>query len=141
MKDTNKVAKILLIKGGRVLLLFSKHLKKYHLPGGHLHENESFLDAIKRELKEETGIQLYWDPILVYSKPNFQLFRKIFKYNEPVSVKISSEHENYVWASIKGADKYPICDITKRDIYHLQKHWVDFKNDKKIKIDYSEDLV
>ena len=140
MKDTNKVSKILIIKGGRVLLLFSKHLKKYHLPGGHLHENETFLSAIKRELKEETGIQLHWDPILVYSKPNFQLFRKIFKYNELVTVKISDEHENYVWASIKDAHKYPICDITKRDIYHLQKHWIDFKN-KKIEIDYPDNKV
>jgi ADP-ribose pyrophosphatase YjhB (NUDIX family) len=140
MKDTNKVAKILIIKGGRVLLLFSKYLKKYHLPGGHLHENETFLNAVKRELKEETSIQLYWDPILVYSKPNFQLFRKIFKYNEIVNVKLSPEHEKYVWASIKDAEKYPICDITKRDIYHLQKHWIDFRN-QKIKIDYSNSLV
>jgi ADP-ribose pyrophosphatase YjhB (NUDIX family) len=140
MKDTNKVAKILVIKSGRVLLLFSKHLKKYHLPGGHLHENETFLSAVKREFEEETSIKLHWDPILIYSKPNFQLFRKIFKYNELVDVKLSEEHENFVWAAIKEADKYPICDITKRDIYHLQKHWICFKN-KKNKIDYSDNEV
>jgi nucleoside triphosphatase len=127
MEDTKKVSKIFVIKNSRVLLLFSKRLKKYHLPGGHVHEDESFLDAIKRELFEETGIRLYWNPIVVYKKPNFVLYRKIFKYNEPVFVKISSEHENFVWANIREAHKYPICDFTKRDIYHLQKHWIDFK--------------
>ena len=48
MEDTKKVSKILVIKNSRVLLLFSKKLKKYHLPGGHVQENENFLQAIKR---------------------------------------------------------------------------------------------
>lgn len=131
MEDTRKVSKILIIKNSRVLLLFSKKLKKYHLPGGHVQENETFLHAIKRELYEETGIRLFWDPIVVYKKPNFTLYRKIFKYNESVFVKLSEEHENFVWATIKEAHRYPICDFTKRDIFHLQKHWIDFKNKNK----------
>lgn len=128
MEDTKKVSKILIIKNSRVLLLFSKRLKKYHLPGGHVHTDETFLQAVKRELYEETGIRLFWDPIVVYKKSNFALYRKIFKYNESVFVKLSPEHENFVWANIKEANRYPICDFTKRDIYHLQKHWIDFKS-------------
>jgi 8-oxo-dGTP pyrophosphatase MutT (NUDIX family) len=132
MYDTKKVSKILLIKNSRVLLLFSKKLKKYHLPGGHLEENESFLDAVKRELREETGINLFSDPTLVYSKLNFNLFRKIFKFNEPVFISLSPEHENFVWASIREAHRYPLCDFTKRDIFHLKRHWIDFKKQKKV---------
>ncbi len=128
MNDIKKVAKILIIKNNRVLLLFSKLIKKYHLPGGHLHENETFLNAVKRELQEETGVKLYWDPVLVYSKPNFQLFRKIFKYYDVVKVTLSDEHENYVWANIRDAHKYPICDITRHDIYHLQRYWTNRRN-------------
>jgi len=139
MEDTKKVSKILIIKNSRVLLLFSKKLKKYHLPGGHVHESENFLRAVKRELFEETGIRLFWDPTLVYKKLNFALYRKIFKYNESIFVKLSSEHENFVWANIKEAHRYPICDFTKRDIYHLQKHWNIFKN-KNIPIN-NEELV
>lgn len=131
MEDTRKVSKILIIKNSRVLLLFSKKLKKYHLPGGHVQENETFLQAIKRELCEETGIRLFLDPILVYKKPSFALYRKIFKYNESIFVKLSAEHENFVWANIKEAHRYPICDFTKRDIYHLQKHWINFKGKNK----------
>lgn len=131
MEDTKKVSKILIIKNSRVLLLFSKKLKKYHLPGGHVQEDENFLNAVKRELFEETGIRLFWDPILVYKKPNFALYRKVYKYYDPVFVKLSPEHENFVWANIKEAHRYPICDFTKRDIYHLQKHWIDFRGKNK----------
>lgn len=131
MEDTKKVSKILIIKNSRVLLLFSKKLKKYHLPGGHVQADETFLHAIKRELYEETGIRLFSDPIVVYRKFNFTLYRKIFKYNESVFIKLSPEHENFLWANIKEAHKYPVCDFTKRDIFHLQKHWIDFKSKNK----------
>ena len=47
------------------------------------------------------------------------------------AVKLSPEHENFVWANIREAHRYPICDFTKRDIYHLQKHWIDFKGKNK----------
>ena len=47
MEDTKKVSKILVIKNSRVLLLFSKRLKKYHLPGGHVQEDENFLKQLK----------------------------------------------------------------------------------------------
>lgn len=136
-----KVSKILLIKNGKILLLFSKKLKKYHLPGGHLEENENFLQAVKREVREETNIRLFTDPMLVYSKPNFQLFRKVFKYNEPLFVSISPEHENFVWANIREAHKYPLCDFTKKDIFHLQKHWVNFKKQRKIIDNINDDDI
>ena len=30
----------------------------YALPGGHVEKDESFLDAVKREMKEETGLEI-----------------------------------------------------------------------------------
>lgn len=118
-KDTNKISKILLIDNGKVLLLFSNHLKKYHLPGGHLQMGESFTQGVKREVKEETGLTISWVKI-IFSKINFTLF-KGGAYRG--TVKLSSEHSNYVWAPIESAHKYNLCDFTKRDIFGLQKMW------------------
>ena len=50
--------------------VFCKHKQRdtYEIPGGHREENETILDAAKRELCEETGAQDYKiEPICVYS--------------------------------------------------------------------------
>lgn len=125
--DTNKVAKILLLDRGRVLLLMSKHLKKFHLPGGHIQKNETFTQGIKREVKEETGLTISWCKV-VFTKYNFCLY-KGGAYAS--SIKLSDEHDGYVWARIEDAHKYPLCNFTKRDIHGLQIYWKNHKKRKK----------
>ena len=48
----------LLQDGGRILLQnrIKKDWKGYTLPGGHVEPGESFVDAVIREMKEETGL-------------------------------------------------------------------------------------
>lgn len=125
--DVNKVSKIMIINGDKVLLLMSKTLKKFHFPGGHLEENESYTHALLREVKEETGLSLAWYKI-VYTKPNFCLY-KGGAY--PSRIKLSSEHDSYVWAKIEDAHKYPLCNLTKKDIGRLQLGWERIKRRKK----------
>jgi len=36
-----------------------KDWKGYTLPGGHIESGESFVDAVTREMKEETGLDIY----------------------------------------------------------------------------------
>ena len=49
------------------LILLQNRIKKdwqgYTFPGGHVERNESFVDAVKREVKEETGLDIM-NPIL-----------------------------------------------------------------------------
>ncbi len=59
-KDINNVVtrvKVLMINSNNELLLGYAH-KTYQFPGGHLEENESLEDCVKRELLEETGIKI-----------------------------------------------------------------------------------
>ena len=114
-KDTNKVAKIIILDRGKVLLLMSKHLKKLHLPGGHLVENETFNQGIKRELKEETGLTLSWCKV-IFTKPNFTLYRGVAY---PSAIKLSDEHDGYIWARIEDAHKYPLCNLTKKFFFYM----------------------
>lgn len=46
--------KALIINNGNILLGNSNNI--YQFPGGHLEENETFSDCLKREVLEETGI-------------------------------------------------------------------------------------
>ncbi|MBU3620708.1 NUDIX domain-containing protein [Polynucleobacter sp. CS-Odin-A6] len=58
----------LVVRDGRVLLIFHPYIKAWMQPGGHIDEGESPIDAAIREVFEETGIACkpideYLDPI------------------------------------------------------------------------------
>ncbi|MHB1830091.1 MAG: NUDIX hydrolase [Candidatus Micrarchaeaceae archaeon] len=49
------VTSCIVIRRGRILLIHHKKLKKWMYPGGHVDANETPLEAVARETKEETG--------------------------------------------------------------------------------------
>lgn len=116
--DTKKVSKIILLKRNRVLLLFSERLQKFQFPGGHLNVDESYIDALKRELFEETGLKLATHKIF-FKKADFVLY---YGSAKPGIVKLSNEHSKYVWADLNDIHKYPLCKFTKRDMNSFLKY-------------------
>ena len=62
--------KALLINDKEEITLGYSH-KTYQFPGGHLEENESLEECLIRELKEESGIDLFNDNSKVLKKINF----------------------------------------------------------------------
>ena len=57
MTELVQRVKILLVNSkNEILLGYSHH--NYQFPGGHVEDGEEFVDAIIREIKEETGIEL-----------------------------------------------------------------------------------
>lgn len=135
-QDSNRIAKIMIIKNGKVLLLFSKRLRKFHLPGGHVHKDENFLQALKREVKEETDLTLTNNVSIFYKKPSFVLYKG---FTHPGHIKLSEEHDGYVWAAIDNViEKYAktLCTYTFKDLWHLQRYW---RNINKKKYTQNED--
>ncbi len=60
---------------GKVLMVRHTYTSGWYLPGGGLERNEPAIDALRRELIEEAGVQLSGMPLLVgvYSNhPNFR---------------------------------------------------------------------
>ena len=82
--------KVLLINNGNILLGNSDNI--YQFPGGHLEENETFNDCLKREVMEETGIEILDEEI---KKP----FMKISYMNKDYPTKgINRKSEIYYYA-------------------------------------------
>jgi 8-oxo-dGTP pyrophosphatase MutT (NUDIX family) len=131
--DTNKVSKILILSGGKVLLLMSDRLNKYHLAGGHIKENETFTTGLIREVKEETGLTVSSCKI-VEKTPKFCLFKGHVYAGH---ITLSEEHSSYVWAKIEDLHKYPLCKFTKESVKHLHRELKNIK-DKKKQVDIEE---
>ena len=116
---TDSVAKVLLINENQEALILTVGEYKQRpdksfkpdLPGGRVDPGESELMAVKRELLEETGIDLTLDTFqLAYAKT--ELFapenKSVSKFlylayaNETPAVTISWEHSSYEWVPLEG---------------------------------------
>lgn len=49
---------LIINSNNEILLCYSNGLSHYEFPGGHLEENETLLNGLKREVYEETGIRV-----------------------------------------------------------------------------------
>lgn len=98
--------KAIIIKEDRILLLKPKNLqgsfKGWDGPGGHVEEGESILDSLKREVLEETGLEVEKAyPIKLLNFPGVSTDYLIFLC--PISsgeVVLSDEHTDYQWLEI-----------------------------------------
>ena len=108
--DTEQVRKAVLINDeDRVLILRSsdkneKHAGEWDLPGGHIHEGEGDIEGLKREVKEETGLDIA-SPEMVLDDGR----KKYYKTREySGTIEISDEHTEYEWVTIEELDSYTI---------------------------------
>ena len=71
-EKTTRARGIIINDKNEVLMCYSNGTNHYEFPGGHLKENETLEDGLKREILEETGIEI--------DKKNATLFYKIKYY-------------------------------------------------------------
>ncbi|MCW4019608.1 MAG: NUDIX domain-containing protein [Candidatus Bathyarchaeota archaeon] len=116
---------------GRVLLIKShKWRDQYAVPGGHIELGEKIEDALRREIKEETGLDVYDVEFVIfqefiyddafYKKRHFIFFDYVCK-TRSTAVKLNSEAQEYVWGSLDEALRLPLEPYAKNLIEEYMK--------------------
>ena len=105
-----------LVEDGNKILLqnrIKKDWQGYTLPGGHVEKDESFVDAVIREMKEETGLDIK-NPVLVGVKQfpikygRYVVF--LYKTNEFEGELQSSNEGKMEWIEYKDISKIKTVD-------------------------------
>ncbi|MDD5148134.1 MAG: NUDIX domain-containing protein [Candidatus ainarchaeum sp.] len=123
---------------GKVFLVRShKWDNLFTVPGGHIELGEKAEDAVKREAKEETNLDVYDIQFLMqtegifdstyYKKKHFIFLIHSCKTNSK-EVKLNKESEEYTWATIPEAFRLPLTSYTKKIIEEYKKKLEEKKN-------------
>ena len=116
---------------GKLFLMKShKWHDKYVIPGGHIELGESIEDSLKREVKEETNLDIHDIEFICFQqfifdnafwkKKHFIFFDFSCKTNSN-EVKLNDEAQEYVWVSPEEALKLPLDPYTRRTIEEYMK--------------------
>lgn len=108
--------KSFIINKNNELLLIKRRSNDVHkpgiweIPGGRLEVGEDPFIGLKRETKEETGLDIeILNPLVVkhFNRDDGQKITIIVFYCRPLttSISLSEEHTDYVWTPVKEAHK------------------------------------
>lgn len=122
----------------RVLLIKNNKFNKWLMPGGHIERGESIINAIKREIMEEVGINeidLYYNNIAYidvhkipergteFSHWHYDL-RHVFLSKNKNKIKIdNNEVGDYKWVKINSIKDDSILNIISRSLYRKPKNY------------------
>ncbi len=106
------------------LLLLKSHKwpGNYVVPGGHVELGERLEDAVVRETKEETGLDVYDLEFIVFQefvydpsfwKPRHFIFFDYAVRTRATDVQLNDESEEYVWVPLERAVQLPMDDYTR----------------------------
>ncbi len=122
--------KAFIVHDGKILILqeSSKYLdgtnkQAFDVVGGRLTPGEYFLDALKREIQEETGITDIeigrpffvneWRPVVKGNQ--WQIVGVFFEcFAKTSKVTLSEDHSGYEWIDPKEYEDYPIIENLKK---------------------------
>ena len=118
---------------GQVLMIRT-HKWSHHwgIPGGKIKGNEPSLDALAREVREETGltisdirfelVQDCIEPPEFYKKAHFLLLNYTAKVNGDDAVVLNDEAETYKWVSPEEAAQMNLNGPTRVLLEHVRSH-------------------
>ena len=94
---------------------------KYVIPGGHIELGEKMEDALKREIKEETNLEIFDIEFLSFQEfifdPAFKKKRHFILFDfscktKSTEVKLNEEGTEFIWATPTEALKLPVEPYT-----------------------------
>lgn len=87
---------------------------KWDLPGGKIDAGENFEEALLREVAEETGLTISIQHVAGTAESELQTIRVVYLILEgrleSGQVRLSSEHDDYVWVDRQELAKLDLCD-------------------------------
>lgn len=162
------VGALIINKEGKILLAKSKKWKdQYTVFGGHVEMGETLEEAVKREVKEEAGIEIevieklgFMDSVFdknFHEKRHFVFIDFLCRFDgDEKNIKPNSgfEKDSHIWIAPEDALKLPVPDGTKRIIEEYIRlkeqtshfdSWkrcaADFENFKKRQAENQKDLI
>lgn len=109
-------------KGEIFIMKTHKWSDKYALPGGHIDFGETMADAVKREIKEETNLDIYdikffraMDCIYpddYHKEKKHFIFLDFTAGTDSENVKLNEEAEDYIWVKPEDALNMPVEPFT-----------------------------
>ena len=127
--------KAVVVHEGKVLILRESGSYKdgtnegrWDFPGGRLNPGENFEDALKREVKEEVGIEIEiikpvyvgeWRPVV--REEQWQIVGIFFKCKLVVlEIKLSEDHDTYRWINPNEFNNYDLVSPNKEVLQSLR---------------------
>ena len=97
---------------------------KWELPGGRINNDEPFYDGLRREISEETGLEIVgvgqpvfvgeWWPVIKGIKNHIVGIYIKCEMNLAADVKLSREHDKSAWIDAKNVAGYDLMPIDKK---------------------------
>ncbi|WP_312044976.1 NUDIX hydrolase [Anaerotignum sp.] len=129
-RDFAIAVKAVIVKDEKVLVLsrsqnemngsYMNNQQKWDLPGGGLHFYEHAQDGLRREIKEETNLEVFvGEPVSLFDVIKNYIHLCIFTYTcrwKSGSVVLSEEHDAFVWMTRDEVALSTLPNWMKRDL-------------------------
>lgn len=114
----------------KILLCKSnKWHNKYVIPGGHIELGETMEEALIREIREETGLEIYDIELLslkesifseTFHKEKHFIFIDFKCRTDQYEVTLNEEAQEYRWVGLDEIDKYDMGGFTRQLLMELR---------------------